>query len=184
MSVPMMDTDRRTLTGTFDLRDFSDQFRQQLVRRVQTICGVRSKHINMLHADEHGFIVLPKPDQGPNLSWVTETEACHEAMEGALGRPIDALAHVDRMYGLDFKRFEQAHWNHLYHVFTELPEWVSDKPHPHWYGHSEGGHPVHLIGHRSQDGLHLLGQLLSIDLLLWDRRFQETARGLPVLGLP
>jgi hypothetical protein len=98
--------------------------------------------------------------------------------------PIDGvscLVEVERIYGLDWDRFEESHWNSLARVYETLPGAVRHRDVPWWFGDNEDVPPF-LWASVEPPGLQVYGILPEADWSAWDERFRIEAAGLPCRG--
>jgi hypothetical protein len=95
--------------------------------------------------------------------------------------PIDGLSclvEVERVYGLDWDRFDDEHWRALTRIYEGLPEAVRYRDVPWWFGADEDVPPF-LWASMEPTGLQVCGILPEADWWAWDERFREAAFGLP-----
>lgn len=95
--------------------------------------------------------------------------------------PIDGLTclvEVERVYGLDWGRFGEGHWEALARVCEGLPGAVRGRDVPWWFGDDEDVPPF-LRASVVAAGLQVHGVLPEADWRAWDGRFRTEAAGLP-----
>jgi hypothetical protein len=95
--------------------------------------------------------------------------------------PIDGLSclvEVERIYGLDWDRFDEDHWRGLTRIYEGLPGAVRYHDVPWWFGDDEDVPPF-LRASVEPTGLQVHGVLPEADWWAWDERFREAAGGLP-----
>mgnify|MGYP001087046791 CR=1 FL=1 len=95
--------------------------------------------------------------------------------------PIDSLSYlveVERIYGLDWDRFDEAHWRELTRSYEGLPGAVRLKDVPWWFGDDDDVPPF-LWASVEPPGLQVYGILPEADWRAWDERFRYVAAGLP-----
>lgn len=93
------------------------------------------------------------------------------------GPPGDVLV-IDRVYGLDWHRFEDRHWDTLTDIYRSLPGWDDASSPPGWFGTTEGA-DGYLDASVEPPGLHVTGILASGVFLAWDTAFRAGAAALP-----
>lgn len=94
--------------------------------------------------------------------------------------PIDGmscLVEVERVYGLDWDRFDEDHWQALTLIYEGLPGAVRHRDVPWWFGDDEDVPPF-LWASVEPTGLQVCGILPEADWWAWDERFQEAAGAL------
>ena len=95
--------------------------------------------------------------------------------------PIDGLTclvEVERVYGLDWDRFGEIHWDALARIYEGLPGAVRERDGPMWFGDDEDV-PPYLWASVEPTGLQVHGVLPEADWCAWDERFRREADGLP-----
>ena len=95
--------------------------------------------------------------------------------------PIDGLSclvEVERIYGLDWDRFDDEHWQRLSRIYEGLPGAVRYRDVPWWFGDDEDVPPF-LWASVEPTGLQVHGVLPEADWWAWDERFREAVVGLP-----
>jgi hypothetical protein len=95
--------------------------------------------------------------------------------------PIDGLSclvEVERVYGLDWERFVERHWQDLARIYERLPGEVRFRVVPWWFGDDEDLPPF-LWASVEPTGLQVRGILPEADWISWDERFRTEAAGLP-----
>ena len=95
--------------------------------------------------------------------------------------PIDGLTclvEVERVYGLDWDRFDDHHWEALARVYERLPGVLRHRDGPMWFGDDEDVPPF-LSASVEPPGLQVHGVLPEADWSAWDQRFRTEAAGLP-----
>ncbi len=95
--------------------------------------------------------------------------------------PIDGLTclvEVERVYGLDWDRFDENHWETLARVYEGLPGALRHRDGPMWFGDDEDVPPF-LCASVEPTGLQVHGVLPEADWWAWDERFRREAEGLP-----
>ncbi len=93
----------------------------------------------------------------------------HDDLEAT---PIDGLTcliEVERVYGLDWDRFDEEHWRELARIYEGLPGAVRHLDVPWWFGDDEDLPPY----------LRAAVELPEADWWAWDERFRTEAAGLP-----
>lgn len=96
------------------------------------------------------------------------------------GRSI--LVEVERIYGLDWDRFDDDHWQAMARNYEGLPGTLRDRDVPRWFGDEEE-RPPFLWASVEPAGLQVYGLLPEPDRRAWDELFREAAGGLPVREL-
>jgi hypothetical protein len=95
--------------------------------------------------------------------------------------PIDGLTclvEVERVYGLDWDRFDDHHWEALARVYERLPGALRHRDGPMWFGDDEDVPPF-LRASVEPTGLRVHGVLPEADWRAWDERLRTEAAGLP-----
>jgi hypothetical protein len=95
--------------------------------------------------------------------------------------PIDGLSclvEVDRIYRLDWDRFDVSHWQELTCIYENLPGALRLQDVPMWFGDDEDLPPF-LSATVGPPGLQVRGILPEADWWAWDERFRAAAAGLP-----
>jgi hypothetical protein len=95
--------------------------------------------------------------------------------------PIDGvscLVEVERVYGLDWDRFSENHWDRLARMYEELPGTMRQLDVPWWFGDDEDVPPF-LWASVEPTGLQVHGVLPEADWRAWDQQFRREAAGLP-----
>ncbi|QDV35565.1 hypothetical protein [Tautonia plasticadhaerens] len=95
--------------------------------------------------------------------------------------PLDGLCclvEVERVYGLDWGRFDDGHWRRLSGIYEGLPGAVRHRDVPWWFGDDEDVPPF-LRASVEPPGLRVYGVLPEADWWAWDERFRAAAEGLP-----
>ena len=95
--------------------------------------------------------------------------------------PIDGLTclvEVERVYGLDWDRFGEGHWDALARIYEGLPGAMRLHDVPWWFGDDEDI-PPYLWASVEPTGLQVYGVLPEADWGAWDQRFRTEAAGLP-----
>ncbi len=95
--------------------------------------------------------------------------------------PIDGLSclvEVERIYRLDWDRFDEEHWRGLARIYEDLPGAVRYRDVPWWFGDDEDVPPF-LWASAEPTGLQVYGVLPEADWRAWDERFREAVSGLP-----
>lgn len=85
---------------------------------------------------------------------------------------------IDRVYRLDWDRFESSDWQKLSQIYQALPGAVRYLDLPYWFGENEGTPPF-LSACVEPPGLQVFGILSGSDWRAWDEAFQTLADGLP-----
>lgn len=99
--------------------------------------------------------------------------------------PIDGLSclvEVERVYGLDWDRFDYLHWQGLARVYEGLPGAMRLRDVPWCFGDDEDVPPF-LWASEEPLGLQVCGILPEADWRAWDERFRVLAGNLPVRDL-
>ena len=91
---------------------------------------------------------------------------------------LTCLVEVERVYGLDWGRFDERHWRGLARIYEGLPGAVRHRDVPWWFGDDEDVPPF-LRASVEATGLHVHGVLPEADWWAWDERFRREADGLP-----
>lgn len=91
---------------------------------------------------------------------------------------VSCLVEVERVYSLDWDRFDEGHWQSLARIYAELPGAVRDHDGPMWFGDDED-FPPFLWASVEPPGLQVHGVLPEADWWAWDERFRALADGLP-----
>lgn len=94
---------------------------------------------------------------------------------------LTCLVEVERVYRLDWNRFEEPHWETLARIHAELPGASGVTAALWWFGDDEDLPPF-LLAAREPDGLRVRGVLPEADWWAWDRQFRGEAGGLPCRG--
>ncbi len=95
--------------------------------------------------------------------------------------PIDGLScrvEVERVYGLEWGRFDDDHWRHLARIYEGLPGALRSRDGRMWFGDDED-FPPFLRASVDPPGLQVYGVLPEGDWRTWDERFRTAAAGLP-----
>lgn len=95
--------------------------------------------------------------------------------------PIDGLScqvEIERIYELDWDRFNEGHWQDLAGIYEGLPGAVRYRDGPMWFGDDEDVPPF-LWASVEPPGLQVYGILPEADWRAWDERFRTVAVGLP-----
>lgn len=98
--------------------------------------------------------------------------------------PIDGLSclvEVDRVYQLDWDRFEEGDRTILNQIYEGLPGGLQGRDGPWWFGDDEDVPPF-LKASQVPAGLRVVGVLPEADWNAWDARFRREAGGLPSRG--
>ena len=98
--------------------------------------------------------------------------------------PIDGLTclvEVERVYGLDWDRFDGRQRRDLARIYEGLPGTVRHRDGPWWFGDDEDV-PPYLWASVEPTGLLVHGVLPEADWWAWDERFRTEAAGLPCRG--
>ena len=106
----------------------------------------------------------------------------HDNLEATPMDGLSCLVEVERVYGLDWDRFDEDHWRALTRVCEALPEAVRYRDVPWWFGDDEDVPPF-LWASVEPPGLQVYGILPEADWRAWDERFRASACGLPVRAL-
>ena len=85
---------------------------------------------------------------------------------------------IDRVYWLDWPRFDDRDWDVLMSIFRSLPGWDDASTPPSWFGAGENA-DGYLDGSVEPPGLHVVGILASSTFLAWDTAFRTRAAALP-----
>jgi hypothetical protein len=102
----------------------------------------------------------------------------HDNLEATPIDGLTCLVEVERVYGLDWGRFEEVHWATLARIYEGLPGAVRDRDGPMWFGDDEDV-PPYLRASVEPTGLQVHGVLPEADWHAWDERFRTEAAGLP-----
>lgn len=94
---------------------------------------------------------------------------------------LTCLVEVERVYQLDWDRFEEPHWEALARIRAGLPGASGTADAPWWFGDDEDLPPF-LLAAQEPSGLRVRGVLPEADWWAWDRRFREEADELPCRG--
>lgn len=94
---------------------------------------------------------------------------------------LTCLVEVERVYRLDWTRFNQSHWDMLAQVYEGLPGASENSGSLWWFGDDEDVPPF-LLATREPAGLRVSGILPEADWSAWDKRFRSEAAGLPRRG--
>lgn len=99
-------------------------------------------------------------------------EACAELLDGLF---------IDRVYRLDFSRFDAVHWRALGEIYQDLPEFqgYGEDGCPMWFGVDEDKIPF-LAASVEPSGLHVFGVVDAASWASWDRRFRDRLVPLPL----
>ena len=95
--------------------------------------------------------------------------------------PIDGmscLVEVERIYCLDWDRFDEDHWRVLERIYEGLPGALRSRDGPMWFGDDEDVPPF-LRASAGPPGLQVYGVLPEADWWAWDERFRSAIGGLP-----
>jgi hypothetical protein len=95
--------------------------------------------------------------------------------------PIDdltCLVEVERIYCLDWDRFDENHWRELSLIYENLPAALRVQDAPMWFGDDEDLPPF-LSAMVVPPGLQIHGILPEADWWTWDQQFRAAAAGLP-----
>lgn len=98
--------------------------------------------------------------------------------------PIDGLSclvEVERVYRLDWGRFDERHWRDLARVYEALPGALRFRDVPWWFGDGEDVPPF-LWASVEPIGLQVRGMLPEADWWAWDQKLRSEAAGLPCRG--
>ena len=85
---------------------------------------------------------------------------------------VSCLVEVERVYGLDWARFGDEHWEVLARLYEGLPGAVRHRDVPWWFGDDED-FPPFLRASVEPTGLRVSGILPESDWLAWDERFRS-----------
>jgi hypothetical protein len=99
--------------------------------------------------------------------------------------PIDGLSclvEVDRIYLLNWDRFDASHWQELACIYEDLPGALRFQDVPMWFGDDEDLPPF-LSAAVGPPGLQVHGILPEADWWAWDERFRAAAASLPCRAL-
>ncbi len=102
----------------------------------------------------------------------------HDSLEATPIDGLTCLVEVERVYGLDWGRFAEGHWEALARIYERLPGVVRDRDGSMWYGDDEDVPPF-LRASAGPTGLRVHGVLPEADWWAWDERFRTEAAGLP-----
>jgi hypothetical protein len=102
----------------------------------------------------------------------------HDNLEATPIDGLTCLVEVERVYGLDWDRFDEGHWRELARAYEVLPGTVRLREVPWWFGDDEDV-PPHLSASVEPSGLQVCGVLPEADWWAWDERFRTEAAGLP-----
>ncbi len=91
---------------------------------------------------------------------------------------LTCLIEVERVYLLDWDRFETPHWESLARIHENLPGASRSAEAPWWFGDDEDVPPF-LLATKEPAGLRVRGMLPEADWWAWDERFRAEAAGLP-----
>lgn len=102
----------------------------------------------------------------------------HDNLEPTSVDGLTCLIEVERVYHLDWDRFDQPHWDLLARIHENLPGAPDAPGAPWWFGDDEDVPPF-LLATRAPTGLRIRGVLPEADWWAWDQRFRAEAAGLP-----
>ena len=102
----------------------------------------------------------------------------YDTLEATRIDGVSCLVEVERIYGLDWDRFDDEHWRALTRFYEGLPGVVRHRDVPWWFGDDEDVPPF-LWASVEPTGLQVHGVLPEADWWAWDERFREAAGDLP-----
>lgn len=102
----------------------------------------------------------------------------HDNLEATTIDGVSCLVEVERIYQLDWNRFEEAHWRDLFRIYAGLPGAMPHRDATCWFGDDEDVPPF-LSASVAPLGLHVHGMLPEADWWAWDARFRTEAAMLP-----
>ncbi|SFB31112.1 hypothetical protein [Clostridium frigidicarnis] len=85
---------------------------------------------------------------------------------------------IDRIYCLDFHKFNDDLWNKLGHVYNSLPYRI-DTSFPNWYG-IEGESESYLWASVESSGLQISGELKEVEWNAWVKILNECLNMFPL----
>lgn len=106
----------------------------------------------------------------------------YDNLEATLSDNGTDLIAVERVYCLDWHRFQESHWKDLSDIYASLPGAVRYFDIPWWFGETEESPPF-LWASVEPPGLQVCGALSKADWLAWDQQFRSAARNLPMYVL-
>jgi hypothetical protein len=105
----------------------------------------------------------------------------HDNLEPTPLDGLSCLVEVERIYDLDWARFDDSHRRELARIDEGLPGAAPERDALSWFGDDEDVPPF-LKASVVPNGLRVRGILPEADWCLWDERFRESAAGLPCSG--
>jgi hypothetical protein len=84
----------------------------------------------------------------------------------------DNWLEIERVYALDWQKFETQDWQILHEIYQSLPHFLGYNHLPFWFGKSAHTLP-HLWASVEVAGLRVAGILPIQDWLIWESIFQE-----------
>jgi len=166
-------------SGVFDLRTLKPPVRASLhrvIRQQAPALGLPETHLT-----EAGYVVVREPPNGPNTRWGQSVFSLQRNVEVTLGRRVQMLAKVERVYVMKFPAFTPGHWEQLAKLFSELPEWRSTKPFPHWFG-PKNEPPPYVWAQITHSGLHVRGLLSPARWAGWDTWLRKNLYLFPLIS--
>src|SRR5437763_745339 len=61
----------------------------------------------------------------------------YDNLEATLIDDVSCLVEVERVYGFDWARFDEGHWQRLARIYEDLPGAVRHRDVPWWFGDDE-----------------------------------------------
>ena len=102
----------------------------------------------------------------------------HDNLEATTIDGVSCLVEVERIYQLDWDRFEEAHWRELSRIYAGLPGAMPPRDATSWFGDDEDVPPF-LSASVASPGLQVYGILPEADWWAWDERFRTEIAELP-----
>lgn len=165
-------------SGVFDLRLLPAPARRNFNRLLQRLCqqhGLEGASIT-----DSGLVVIPEPSYGANPVWNQEVFDLQRGIEVALGRRIQMLLRIERVYLMNFMAFKKSDWQAMGLLFSQLPEWKGGEPLPHWFG-QRGDEPPRIWAQITRSGLHVNGLLSRGRWVGWDTWLRRNMDQFPAI---